>query len=66
MPLYRVKGIDIDHDGVLYPEGETIELDGKQAKRLRGFLEPIQEKVGKSDKKKDTPGDTPNGEGDEQ
>lgn len=50
---YRVRGIDIDHDGTRYAEGERIELDDKVAAKLRKFLEevPVQKSpAGKAEK----------------
>jgi hypothetical protein len=38
--IYRVRGIDLDHDGTRYPEGAEIELDDKAAADLQRFLEP--------------------------
>lgn len=36
--IYRVRGIDLDHDGTRYPEGGTITLDEATAKRLGNRL----------------------------
>jgi predicted ArsR family transcriptional regulator len=36
---YRVRGIDLDHDGKHYPEGARIMLDDKTASGLMRFLE---------------------------
>ncbi|ALS61987.1 hypothetical protein [Pandoraea norimbergensis] len=38
---YRVRGIDLEHDGERFPEGSTIELTAAQATKLRRFLEPV-------------------------
>ena len=38
---YRVRGIDLDHDGERFPEGSQIDLDDKAAAKLKRFLEPI-------------------------
>ena len=40
---YRVRGIDLDHDGKRFPEGSPIELDDEAAARLKRFLEPIDD-----------------------
>ena len=40
---YRVRGIDLDHDGKRYPEGGQIDLDDEAAARLKRFLEPIDD-----------------------
>lgn len=36
---YRVKHTSIMHNGKVYKEGSTIELDDNQAKRLEDFVE---------------------------
>ncbi|MEC5207395.1 hypothetical protein QF022_002351 [Vogesella perlucida] len=38
---YRVRGIDLDHDGKRYPEGSTIELGDDEAAEKRRWLEPV-------------------------
>lgn len=38
---YRVRGIDLDHDGERFPEGSEIELDDKAAAKLGRWLEPV-------------------------
>ena len=38
---YRVRGIDLDHDGKRFPEGSPIDLDDEAAAKLKRFLEPI-------------------------
>lgn len=38
---YRVRGIDLDHDGKRYPEGSTIELGDEEAAEKRRWLEPV-------------------------
>jgi hypothetical protein len=38
--IYRVRGIDLDHDGKRYPEGAEVTLDDAAAARLQRFLEP--------------------------
>ena len=40
---YRVRGIDLDHDGKRFPEGSPIELDDEAAAKLKRFLEPIDD-----------------------
>ncbi|MCG9079468.1 hypothetical protein [Laribacter hongkongensis] len=38
---YRVRGIDLDHDGTRYLEGSTIELGDDEAAEKRRWLEPV-------------------------
>lgn len=38
---YRVRGIDLHHDGKRYPEGSTIELGDDEAAGKRRWLEPV-------------------------
>lgn len=38
---YRVRGIDLHHDGQRYPEGSTIELGDDEAAGKRRWLEPV-------------------------
>ena len=40
---YRVRGIDLDHDGKRFPEGSPIELDDEAAAKLKRFLEPVDD-----------------------
>jgi hypothetical protein len=39
---YCVRGIEIDHDGKRYAEGDRIELDDATAQSLRRWLEPAE------------------------
>ena len=44
---YRVRGIDLDHDGKRFPEGSPIELDDEAFDRLYGFVShPIATRPG--------------------
>lgn len=79
---YRVRGIDLDHDGTRYPEGSTIELGDDEAAEKRRWLEPVAStepltlveqpkpaKTAKTDEKKsddDKGQSTGQGEGDKQ
>lgn len=63
---YRVRGIDLDHDGQRYPEGSTIELGDEEAAEKRRWLEPValaeqpkSAKTGKTDEKKSADDKTP-------
>lgn len=69
---YRVRGIDLDHDGKRYPEGSTIELGDDEAAEKRRWLEPVAStepltlveqpksvKTAKTDEKKSTDDKTP-------
>lgn len=38
---YRVRGIDLEHDGKRFPEGSQIDLDDQAATKLKRFLEPV-------------------------
>lgn len=40
--LYIAKGMDIKHGGVLYPEGELLELDDSEAQALHRWIEPAK------------------------
>ena len=42
---FRVKGTGILHNGKLYAEGKTINLEDEEAKQLADYLEPIPEKT---------------------
>lgn len=42
MPKYKVKQTDILHNGAVYAEGTTIELEDEHAKHLADYLELIQ------------------------
>ncbi|MDR2452330.1 MAG: hypothetical protein LBE85_11325 [Candidatus Accumulibacter sp.] len=39
--VYRVRGMDLDHDGQRFPEGAEIELDAPSAARLQAWLTPM-------------------------
>lgn len=69
---YRVRGIDLDHDGKRHPEGSTIELGDDEAAKKRRWLEPVAStepltlveqtksaKTAKTDEKKSTDDKTP-------
>ena len=47
--LYRVKGIDILHNGERYPEGSEVELSDKEAKALARWIEPVKETTPEGD-----------------
>lgn len=53
---YKVKHTSIMHNGKVYKEGSTIELDDNQAKRLEDFVEllPNQQSAAKSKTQTDT------------
>ena len=69
---YRVRGIDLDHDGERYREGDTIELGDQDAAEKRRWLERVavakpapettdlskSDKAAKTDEKKSAEGDT--------
>ncbi|MBN4667882.1 hypothetical protein HUS70_13855 [Pandoraea nosoerga] len=38
---YRVRGIDLHHDGQRVPEGAEVVLDDAAADKLRRYLEPV-------------------------
>lgn len=38
---YRVRGIDLDHNGKRYSEGDTIELEQDEAAELSRWLESV-------------------------
>lgn len=73
---YRVRGIDLDHDGTRYPEGSTIELGDDEAAGKRRWLEPVaatepltlagQAKPAKTAKADDQGQSADQGEGDKQ
>lgn len=73
---YRVRGIDLDHDGTRYPEGSTIELGDDEAAGKRRWLEPVaptepltlveQPKPAKTAKADDKGQSDDKGEGDKQ
>jgi|GEM_PF-4191554 len=52
MAKYKVKGTDILYNGNLFAEGETINLEGKEANQLADYLELIPE-TKKETKKQD-------------
>jgi len=41
MKTYTIKNSDIMHNGKLFPEGSTINLDDKDAQSLSNFLVPL-------------------------
>jgi len=43
MKQYLIKNSDIMHNGKLFPEGSTINLDDKEAESLSGYLTEIKE-----------------------
>lgn len=43
MKQYLIKNSDIMHNGKIFPEGSTINLDDKDAKSLSSFLEEIKD-----------------------
>jgi predicted ribonuclease toxin of YeeF-YezG toxin-antitoxin module len=55
MAKYKVKGTDILYNGKLFAEGNTINLEEKEAKQLADYLELIPEskKESKETKKQD-------------
>lgn len=69
---YRVRGIDLDHDGKRYLDGDTIELGDQDAAEKRRWLERVavakpapetadsskSDKAAKADEKKSAEGDT--------
>ncbi|MCP1289775.1 hypothetical protein NK214_06180 [Chromobacterium sp. S0633] len=69
---YRVRGIDLDHDGKRYHDGDTIELGDQDAAEKRRWLERVavakpapemadsskSDKAAKADEKKLAEGDT--------
>lgn len=73
---YRVRGIDLDHDGKRYPEGSAIEMGDDEAAEKRRWLEPVastepltlveQTKSTKGSKADDKGQSTGQGEGDKQ
>jgi hypothetical protein len=48
MKTYTIKNTDIMHNGKIFPEGSTIELEDKEAESLTIFLDPIKLDVSKS------------------
>jgi len=43
MKTYTIKNTDIMHNGKLFPEGSTINLDEKDAESLSNYLTEIKE-----------------------
>jgi len=43
MKQYLIKNSDIMHNGKLFPEGSTINLDDKDAQSLSNYLAEIKE-----------------------
>ena len=43
MKTYTIKNSDIMHNGKLFPEGSTINLDDKEAESLSDYLTEIKE-----------------------
>lgn len=43
MKQYLIKNSDIMHNGKLFPEGSTINLDDKEAESLSDYLTEIKE-----------------------
>lgn len=41
--IYRVRGIDLDHDGDRYPEGADIVLTDEEAAGLRNWIDPAEQ-----------------------
>ena len=39
--IYRVRGIDLDHDDERYPEGAEIVLTADEATRLKPWIEAV-------------------------
>ncbi len=50
MPKYKIQKTDILHNKKLYPQGSEIELDDKDAEKLRNYLVPVREKEPKTTK----------------
>jgi len=48
MKTYLIKNSDILHNGKIFPEGSTIELEDKEAESLTNFLDPINSDSSKS------------------
>ena len=48
MKQYLIKNTAIMHNGKLFPEGSTINLDDKEAESLSNFLDPIKSDSSKS------------------
>lgn len=48
MKRYKVKHTSILHNGSLYKEGSTIELEDNKAKRLEDFLELLPSQMASS------------------
>ena len=48
MKRYKVKHTSILHNGSLYKEGSTIELEDSKAKRLEDFLELLPSQMASS------------------
>ncbi len=43
MKQYLIKNSDIMHNGKIFPEGSTIELDEKDSENLSDYLEEIKD-----------------------
>lgn len=52
MKRYKVKHTSILHNGSLYKEGSTIELEDSKAKRLEDFLELLPSQPAKTQTQK--------------
>ena len=52
MKRYKVKHTSILHNGRLYKEGSTIELEDSKAKRLEDFIEPLPSQPAKTQTQK--------------
>lgn len=52
MKRYKVKHTSILHNGSLYKEGSTIELEDNKAKRLEDFLELLPSQPAKTQTQK--------------
>ncbi len=43
MKTYTIKNSDIMHNGKIFPEGSTIDLEDKEAESLSDFLEEVKD-----------------------
>ncbi len=48
MKKYTIKNSDIMHNGKIFPEGSTIDLEDKETESLSDFLDPINSDSSKS------------------
>lgn len=55
--IYRVRGIDLDHNGKRYQEGSQIELDDREAAGKRRWLEPAMDQQSSVEPPKQTKAD---------